>query len=43
MRFAKSVFWGGGIWGELTLTPLYFIYDMIGPQEPPPITHPGFY
>ncbi len=43
MRFAKIVFWGAGVWGLLTLTPLYFIYDMIGQQEPPPITHPGFY
>lgn len=43
MKFAKIVFWGAGIWGVLVLTPLYFIYDMIGQQEPPPITHPGFY
>jgi len=43
MKFAKVVFWGAGIWGVLTLTPLYFIYDLIGQQEPPPITHPGFY
>ncbi len=43
MRFAKIVFWAAGIWGVLTLTPLYFIYGMIGRQDPPPITHPGFY
>ena len=43
MKFAKIVFWGAGIWGLLTLTPLYFIFDSIGRQDPPAITHPGFY
>jgi hypothetical protein len=23
------------------LMPLYFLFDLIGRQEPPPITHPG--
>ena len=43
MKFAKIVFWIAGIWGVLILTPLYFMYDLIGRQDPPPITHPGFY
>jgi hypothetical protein len=43
MRFAKVVFWIAGIWGVLVLTPLYFIFDLIGRQDPPPITHPAFY
>lgn len=43
MRFAKIVFWAAGIWGILVLSPLYFIFDLIGRQDPPPITHPGFY
>jgi len=43
MKFAKIVFWIAGIWGVLVLTPLYFIFDMIGRNDPPPITHPGFY
>lgn len=43
MKFAKIVFWIAGIWGVLILTPLYFIFDLIGRQDPPPITHPGFY
>lgn len=43
MRFAKVVFWVSGIWGVLMFTPLYFIFNLIGRQEPPPITHPGFY
>jgi hypothetical protein len=25
------------------LTPLFFIFDAIGRQDPPVITHPGFY
>ena len=43
MKFAKVVFRIAGIWGVLVLTPLYFIFNMIGRQHPPPITHPGFY
>ena len=43
MKFAKIVFLIAGVWGVLTLTPLYFIYNLIGQQDPPPVTHPGFY
>jgi hypothetical protein len=43
MKFARIVFWIAAIWGVLVLTPLYFIFDMIGQKDPPPITHPGFY
>jgi hypothetical protein len=43
MRFAKIVFWIAGIWGVLTLTPLYFMFDLISRNDPPPITHPGFF
>ena len=43
MKFAKIIFWIAGIWGVLVLTPLFFIFDMIGRQDPPPITHPAFY
>ena len=43
MKFAKTIFWIAGIWGVLVITPLYFLYDTIGRQDPPPITHPGFY
>lgn len=43
MKFAKIVFWIAGVWGVLTLTPLYFIFDLIGRQDPPAITHPAFY
>ena len=41
MRFARLVFLVAGIWGLLVLTPLYFMFDLIGRKEP--ITHPAFY
>ena len=43
MKFAKIVFLVAGVWGVLLLTPLYFMFDMIGTQDPPPITHPAFF
>lgn len=43
MRFAKIVFLVAGIYGVLTVTPLYFLFDTIGRQDPPAITHPGFF
>lgn len=43
MKFAKVVFWIAAIWGVLVLTPLFFMFDLIGRTDPPPITHPGFY
>ncbi len=43
MKFARIVFWIAAIWGVLVLTPLYFIFDLIGQKDPPPITHPAFY
>jgi hypothetical protein len=43
MKFAKILFWIAGIWGILILTPLYFMFNLIGQKDPPAITHPGFY
>jgi hypothetical protein len=43
LRFAKIVFWIAGIWGVLVITPLYFMFDVISRNDPPPITHPGFF
>jgi hypothetical protein len=43
MRFAKAVFLVAGFWGLLVITPLFFMFNLIGRQDPPPITHPGFY
>ncbi len=43
MKFAKIIFYIAFIWGILILTPLFFMFDLIGRQDPPPLTHPGFY
>lgn len=43
MRFAKTVFLIAGIWGVLVMTSMYFLYDVVSRQYPPPITHPDFY
>ena len=43
MKFAKIVFWIAAIWGILIITPLYFMFTLIGEKDPPPITHPAFF
>ena len=43
MKFAKIVFWIAAISGFLTITPLYFMFNVIGEKDPPPITHPAFF
>ncbi len=43
MKFAKVVFWTAGAVGIVLLAPLFFIFDQVGRQNPPPITHPQFY
>ena len=43
MKFAKIVFWIAAIWGFLFITPLYFMFNLIGEKDPPPITHPAFF
>jgi hypothetical protein len=43
MRFAKITFRIAAIWGVLVITPLYFMFDLISRNDPPPITHPGFF
>src|SRR5271168_4703766 len=43
MRFTKAVFYLAVFWGLLTLVPLYFMFNLIGKNDPPPITHPGFF
>lgn len=40
MRFAKFVFWIAGVWGLLVLTPLYFMFDLIGKNDPPLVHAP---
>lgn len=43
MKFAKIVFWAAGLWGVIVIAPLFFIFDLVGRQDPPAITHAGFY
>jgi hypothetical protein len=43
MKFAKIVFWIAAIWGVLIITPLYFMFGVISRNDPPAITHPGFF
>ena len=43
VRFARWVFLLAGIVGVLEVVPLYFMENMIGRTQPPPINHPGFY
>jgi vacuolar-type H+-ATPase subunit I/STV1 len=43
MKLAKITFWIAGIWGLLMIAPLYFIFEVIGQKDPPPINHPGFF
>jgi hypothetical protein len=43
MKFAKYLFYIAGIFGILVITPLFFIFDRIGQDDPPPITHPLFF
>ena len=43
MKFAKIVFWLAAISGFFTITPLYFMFELIGEKDPPPITHPAFF
>ena len=43
MKFNKIIFGIAGIWGVLVITPLYFMFDLIGRNDPPAITHPGFF
>ena len=43
MRFARIVFTIAGVWGIIVLIPLCFMFDAIGRESPPPITHPEFF
>lgn len=38
--FARRVFAAAGIYGLIALLPQYFLEDVFGEQDPPPITHP---
>lgn len=43
MKFARIVFLIAGIYGLIVLTPLYFLEQVIGRENPPAITHPEFF
>jgi len=43
MRFARVAFWIAAVWGLLIIPPLYFLFDSIGRNNPPPINHPDFF
>jgi hypothetical protein len=43
MKFARILFWIAAIWGFLIITPLYFMFNLIGEKDPPAITHPAFF
>jgi hypothetical protein len=43
MKFARITFRVAAIWGVLVIAPLYFMFNLIGRQDPPPITHPAFF
>lgn len=43
MKFAKRVFFWGGIYGLLVVTPLYFLRSFMGRLFPPAIDHPEYY
>ena len=39
-RFARRVFAAAGLYGLVALLPQYFLEEVIGRVDPPPITHP---
>ncbi len=43
MKFATRVYLGAGIYGLVSLLPLYFLEARTGRDFPPPITHPEDY
>lgn len=42
-RFARLVFLAAGMYGLLTVTPLYWMESRIGRDAPPGITHPEYF
>jgi hypothetical protein len=43
MRFARWVFSIAGVYGVISIAPLYFMEQTISRQDPPPVTHPMFF
>jgi tellurite resistance protein TehA-like permease len=42
MKLARWAFSAAGVYGVITIAPLYFMEGQISRQDPPPITHPLF-
>jgi len=34
VKFARVVFTGAGVWGIIILTPMYFMFDLVGRSFP---------
>ena len=43
MKFAKYLFYGAGVYGLLTVLPLYVLEGRIALESPPAITHPEYF
>jgi len=43
MPFARRTFTLAGVLGLLMLLPMFFLYDRIGADYPPAVTHPEFF
>ncbi len=43
MRFARWTFVVAGVWGLLSVTPLYWLESLISRERPPAITHPEYF
>jgi drug/metabolite transporter (DMT)-like permease len=43
MKFARWIFGIAGVYGVISVGPLYFMEQSISRQDPPPITHPMFF
>ena len=43
MKFLRWVFIIAGVYGVISVAPLYFMEQTIDSQDPPPITHPMFF
>lgn len=43
IRIARWIFWLAGFYGLVVLVPQFFLFDRIGRDQPPPITHPEYF
>jgi hypothetical protein len=42
-RFARRVYTIAGVYGLIVMLPQYFLFDRIGRDDPPAITHPEYF